>query len=302
MKSQSPEKVSINSHEVTCTHNAYLPIQKSSANLISNNSNLHQARINNPSRIIFGQININSIRNKFAQLIYIVSNEIDILMVSETKLDDTFPTSQFLMQGYSTPFRKDRTSKGGGILLYVREDIPCKIIKTETDAYHEGFFIEINLRKKKWLLSCSYNSHKNNIGTHLEIIGKTLDKLSASYDNIILLGDFNVEPEEAKVSEFLNMYSLENLAFQRTYFKNPENPSCIDLILTNCSRSFQNTGAFEAGLSDFHKLTFTVLKQYYPKQKPTVVFYRKYKNFRNNLFRSELENELSNYDINNKEY
>ena len=51
--------------------------------------------------------------------------------------------------GCSTPFRKDRTSKGGGILLYVREDIPCKIIKTETDAYHESFFIEINLRKKR---------------------------------------------------------------------------------------------------------------------------------------------------------
>ena len=94
------------------------------------------------------------------------------------------------------------------------------------------------------------------------------------------------------------MYSLENLAFQRTYFKNPENPSCINKLLTEFSKQW----CFEAGLSDFHKLTFTVLKQYYPKQKPTVVFYRKYKNFRNNLFRSELENELSNYNINNKEY
>ena len=105
--------------------------------------------------------------------------------------------------------------------------------------------------KKKWLLSCSYNSHKNNIGTHLQIIGKTLDKLSASYDNIILLGDFNVEPEEAKMTEFLNMYSLKNLVSQKTCFKNPENPSCIDLILTN-------TGVFEAGLSDFHKPTFSL--------------------------------------------
>ena len=69
-------------------------------------------------------------------------------MVSKTKLDNTFPTSQFLIQGYSIHFRKNRTSKGAGILLYVREDIPCKIIKTETDAYFEGFFIEINLRKK----------------------------------------------------------------------------------------------------------------------------------------------------------
>ena len=52
MKPQSPEKVSINSHEVICTHNVYLPIQKSPANLINNNSNLHKVRINNPSRII----------------------------------------------------------------------------------------------------------------------------------------------------------------------------------------------------------------------------------------------------------
>ena len=57
---------------------------------------------------------------------------------------------------------------------------------------------------------CSYNLHKNNIGTHHQIIGKTLDKLSASYDNI-LLDDFNVEAEEAKMSEFLNMSSLKNL-------------------------------------------------------------------------------------------
>ena len=64
-------------------------------------------------------------------------------MVFETKLDNTFPISQFLMQGYSAPFRKDRTSKAGGILLYVREDIPRKIIKTETDAYHEGFSLKL---------------------------------------------------------------------------------------------------------------------------------------------------------------
>ena len=62
-------------------------------------------------------------------------------MVSETKLDDTFPTSHFLMQGYLILLRTDRTSKGGSTLLYVREDIPCKLIKTETDAYYEDFFI-----------------------------------------------------------------------------------------------------------------------------------------------------------------
>ena len=50
------------------------------------------------------------------------------------------------MQGYS--IRKDQTSNGSGILWYVREDIPCKIIKTKIDAYYKCFFVDINLRKK----------------------------------------------------------------------------------------------------------------------------------------------------------
>ena len=104
------------------------------------------------------------------------------------------------------------------------------------------------------------------------------------------------------MSEFLNIYSRKYFVSQKTCFKNPENPSCIDLILTNCSQSFQNTGVFETGLSVFHKLTSTVLKQYYPKLKPKVVFHRKYKNFRNDLFRSEVKNKSSNYDINHMEY
>ena len=72
------------------TQNVYLPIQISPSNLTISKSNLHQVRINNPSRIFFGQININSIRNKFQQLIYIATNKADSLMVSETKLDDMF--------------------------------------------------------------------------------------------------------------------------------------------------------------------------------------------------------------------
>ena len=72
---------------------------------------MHQVRISNPSRIIFGQININSIRNKFEQLIYIVNNEIDILLISETKLDDIFPKSQFLMYNiaYNIAFNQTDT-------------------------------------------------------------------------------------------------------------------------------------------------------------------------------------------------
>ena len=99
--------------------------------------------------------------------------------------------------------------------------------------------------------------------------------------------------------EFMSLYSLRNLVKQKTYFKNPENPSCIDLILTNSPRRFQNKNVFETGLSDFQKLTTTVLKQYFPKLKPKVVNYRDYRNFCNEVFTAQLDNKILKHDIKN---
>ena len=78
--------------------------------------------------LILGHLNINSIRNKFDPLKFITGNNIDIFLISETKLDDSFPTAQFLIKGFDAPYRFDRNSKGGGLLLYIREDTPPKIL------------------------------------------------------------------------------------------------------------------------------------------------------------------------------
>ena len=133
------------------------------------------------------------------------------------------------------------------------------------------------MRSKKWLLGCSHNPHRDNIN-----ISTALDKLSTDYENVILLGDVNVEVEEKNLSNFVSVHNLKTFIKQKTCFKNPENPTCIDLILRNSSRSFQNSSVFETGLFDFHKITITVLKQYFPKLKPKVVNYRDYQNFQNN--------------------
>ena len=69
-------------------------------------------------------------------------------MKSETKLDNSFPEGQFLIPGYSSPYLLDRICRGGGIMLYVRDDIPSKLLSIENKRI-EGFYIEINLREKK---------------------------------------------------------------------------------------------------------------------------------------------------------
>ena len=70
---------------------------------------LKHLRFNHPKNIIIGHLNINSIRNSFDLLKKMVAEETDILMITEIKLDDSFPASQFSIQGFCTLFRLDRT-------------------------------------------------------------------------------------------------------------------------------------------------------------------------------------------------
>ena len=97
----------------------------------------------------------------------------------------------------------------------------------------EAFIIEINLRKCKWLLSCSYNPNKNLISNHLKELGKQLDTITTKYEKVLILGDFNATPENQTVKDFCHVHNLDHLINEPTCYKNPNNPSCIDLMITN---------------------------------------------------------------------
>ena len=75
------------------------------------------------NHLIIGNLNINSLPNKFEDL---KIREVDIIVITESKLDHTFPDLSFRISGYNKPFRKDRNRNGGGILVFIRDDIPCK--------------------------------------------------------------------------------------------------------------------------------------------------------------------------------
>ena len=135
-------------------------------------------------------------------------------------------------------YRVDQNGNGGGIILFLREDIPSKFPPVETSAV-EAFFAEINLRKKKWLFICFYNPNRENIENHLETLSKNLASYSSSYENLIIIGDYNVSVEETSISGFCDTFGLKSLIKDATCYKNPEKPSSIGLILTNNPRSFQ---------------------------------------------------------------
>ena len=119
---------------------------------------IKKLRIRNPNKIIIGNLNINSLPNKFEQLKDIVMQHIDILVLTETKLDDTFPTAQFLVNGFSQPYRLDRYRNGDGVMIYICEDMPIKLLDKHVFPYNmEGLFVELNFRKYKRLLFGTYH-------------------------------------------------------------------------------------------------------------------------------------------------
>ena len=171
-------------------------------------------------KLIFGNFNINSISSKFDQMKVLLQGNIDILVLTETKLDSSFSSNQFILEGYSKPFRLDRNKNGGGLLVYVREDIPCKELKLHNFNEHiEGIFIEINLRKCKWLPFTTYHPPSQCDNYFFDFVSEGLDTYSAFFDKFVLIGDFNAEESEDAVKTFLDNHNASNIVKDKTCFK-----------------------------------------------------------------------------------
>ena len=201
--------------------------------------NLAPFRKFNQNKLVIAHININSHRNKFELLSEKTKGNVNILVISETKINEIFPNSQLKIDGFSNPHRIDRNEKGGRIMLLFREDLPVKVLLV--DKGNENCYAEVILKKTKWPINYSYNSTKNNISSHLESLSRNLDSCTSKFENILVIGDLNISMEDNNMKHFCESYNLKSLIKVPTCYKNPENPSCIDLILTKKPRNFQNS-------------------------------------------------------------
>ena len=98
---------------------------------------------------------------------------------------------------------------------------------------------------------CVVLKTKANISRHLDTLSKSLDLYSGHYENTILIGDFNVSIDDPQIKSFCESYRFRSLTKDPTCFKNPENLSCTDLVLTNSPYNVQNYCIIVTGLSDF---------------------------------------------------
>ena len=156
---------------------------------------LRYIRASNPKKLTLGHLNINSIPNKFDGIMDIVSTNLDVFLISETKIDSSFPEAQFLHDGYSKPHRKDRSLCGGRLLMYMDDNIPSRILNQHTIPDDvEIMCVEINLKKQKWITIGIYRPPSMNERYFIDHLGRVIDFYSKIYDRFVIMRDFNSEP------------------------------------------------------------------------------------------------------------
>ena len=155
---------------------------------------LKTIRLKDINRAIIENLNINSFPVKFAQLQKIVFKYVDILILTETKLDDSFPTYQFMVDGFSMPYQQDKNRNGGGIMIYIRDKNRSKLLTKHFDppSQSDSFRFE-----------------------HLDI---ALD-IYSNYEKVLLTGDFNSEITEPCMDFFLYQHDMDSLVKEKTCFK-----------------------------------------------------------------------------------
>ena len=259
--------------------------------LVSSLEDLYNLRAFYSKSIILSYININSIRNKLDDLKLLLGKSLDIICISETKLDETFPTVQFAIKGFCKPYRLDVTSKSGGLLLYVKANLPSKLIRFYNFLNEiQCIPIELNISTKMYVLLSGYRPPNQNINFFLDELSEALDIYSKHYENICIFGDFNATSENNHMINFMSNQCLSNQIKGRTCFKSV-NGSTTDLFLTTNKYLFQKTNSLETGISDHHHLIATVLKTTYGRFPPKLLTYRSYEHSWNDSLKNKFKSE-----------
>ena len=158
--------------------------------------------------------------------------KVDILIAAETKIDASFPAAQFRAEGYHKPYPLDVSEKSGGILVYIDSSIPSRQLHCgNLNLPIQEVPFEINLRTDKWLVISVYRPPSQKSEYFFNELDKMINYYSVSYDNHVIVGDFNLEPSTARLKHSMNNNALYNLIKVNMCFKGKG--TCIDLILTN---------------------------------------------------------------------
>ena len=222
--------------------------------------------------------------------------QLDYFVISETKVDSSFPSAQFHIVDYEIRNLRHRNKSGGGLIEFVKKGIITKRLKDLETNLSETICTEITCVISVQIVSLSVYRppSSSNIDTFFAELTISLSKAVNKFDNLIIMGDFNIDITKedcsgfGKLEELRDAFNFTNLIKSETCYIN-DHKSTIDLLFMNKPLSFQGTSTTETELSDCHKLITTFMGSFVSRLKPKIIFFRNYKKFDETKFLADLK-------------
>lgn len=239
------------------------------------------SKLKNSKGLKIGHMNINSIRNKFEDVVVLLSEcPLDLVAFTESKLDsDRDHSVMFSIDGYDT-FRFDREyNKGGGIIIYFKSQLNCELIEHSiiVGENSELCIIKLNLTRAKPLLICCVYSHPSVPKTKVVDLFRSLNCFLCSQSlEYFIMGDFNYNLMQTCPDSFQLFFACREFGLWQ-YVKKPtfKGQSLLDHIYSNKKVNIVDSGQFPFAGSD-HDFTYVIRKATKHKYQPLQITYRKY--------------------------
>ena len=220
----------------------------------------------------------------------------DILAINESKIDSSISDNELHIIGNNI-FRKDRNRHGGGMILYIRDNIPFSKRIDLTPKDLEKVCIEINRpHSKSVLLNPGYRSRSSDMNL-LHEYADFLCKCEVENKDLIVSGDLNCDVEKTlhdkhtqKLQFICSLYQFDQLINEPTRITQTS-ASLIDLILTNKSENISQSGVVHFGITD-HSLIFAIRKFTLPKTRKNSSMIREVRDFKN-FVQNDFINDIS---------
>ena len=210
--------------------------------------------------------NVQSVLNK-VDIIETEFSNFSLVALTETWLNDSVPNQDLEFNDFQLPFRRDRVGDNhGGILVYVKTDLPCKRRYDLELVTIECLWVEINVKNKNILVGTFYRPPNSNALIFSDIENSIGLAFDTGIPDIIILGDFNLNvlngPSARKINDLCQHYNLSQIISEPTNFTESSS-SIIDLIMVSNLNSVDVSGVGEPFLLQdirYHCPIFCIFK------------------------------------------
>ena len=187
-------------------------------------------------------------------------------------------------------YRQDRNSHGGGVMVYINDCIPHRLLKDFSGSIGGIDFLtfELIIKTRKWYISYIYRPPSVKDTVLCEVLRSQCESFVSENNLYVAIGDLNINCfTDTTLTDFCEMYDIHNLIKDPTCFKG-ETPSLLDVVLTNKPKCFANVFNADLGLSDFHNCIGVASKAFAPSHRKRKIMYRRMKNFSQHEFADDV--------------